>query len=433
LSGRTGLISSEAAGRALTAVDRVLTAAASEGERAASWARLVLCCAVLAVWVPILVRLGRPGDFISVGVCALGVVHAVLVLVRLGRGPASHRLLVSSALTEGALVGGVVIGWFAVREADWLGIPKLTASWVGCLSLFVGGLRLSRRVVLYSAVMHAAWVVPLAFLDQSVTTGSESLGRDWAVYLTFLTCSALMAFFVAKRTRALALDVAAESRTREKTRALLGAYVSEELAEAALERGELTLGGERAVVTVLFSDLRGFTSYAEGLAPEDLVRQLNAYLAAMVNVISAHGGVVDKYVGDAIMAVFGAPAARPDDAARAIRAAHAMRGALAEHNQARALREEPPLRQGIGVHTGPVVAGNVGTAARASYTVIGDTVNLASRLEAATKERGVEVLVSEDAVQAAWGARDDLPALEDAGELEVRGRSKPVQVLTLRG
>ncbi len=181
-------------------------------------------------------------------------------------------------------------------------------------------------------------------------------------------------------------------------------------------------------MAVLFSDLRGFTSYAEKLSPEELVRELNAYLEEMVAVITAHGVVVDKYIGDGIMAVFGAPRTRDDDAGRALQTARALVAALEAHNRRRNLEGRPPLKMGVGVHYGAVVAGNIGTLEHAQYTIIGDTVNLAARMEGATKDLGVPVLVSRALKEAAGDAGLDLVPL---GSLAVRGRDEAVEVFGL--
>ena len=151
----------------------------------------------------------------------------------------------------------------------------------------------------------------------------------------------------------------------------------------------------------------------------------------MVAEIAAEGGVVDKYIGDAIMAVFGAPLGNEDDAARALRAAAAMHRALHTHNEARAARDLPPLSQGIGVHYGWAIAGNIGTRDRPQYTVIGDTVNLCSRLEGATKETHVSVLASSEVVTAARAQSDDLPPFAPLGTIQVRGRTSPVHVFAV--
>ena len=149
----------------------------------------------------------------------------------------------------------------------------------------------------------------------------------------------------------------------------------------------------------------------------------------MVSVVMKHDGVVDKYIGDAIMAVFGAPVPKPNDAVNAVRAAVRMRHALRKLNERLAERGIAPLRTGIGIHTGEVVAGNIGSEARMEYTVIGDAVNLASRLESNTKELGVSILISEDTYQL---VKDKVVARQ-VREITVKGRAQPVMTYEVTG
>jgi adenylate cyclase len=196
-----------------------------------------------------------------------------------------------------------------------------------------------------------------------------------------------------------------------------------------LMNGRVALGGESLRVTVLFTDIRSFTSISEKMDPQHLVGLLNEYFTEMVGIVMDEGGVVDKYIGDAIMAVFGAPVPKPDDAANAVRAAVRMRRALATLNQRLVARGAPPLRTGIGIHTGEVVAGNIGSERRMEYTVIGDAVNLASRLESSTKELGVNVLVSEDT----YALAKDAVVVRPVREITVKGRHQPVMTYEVLG
>ena len=151
-------------------------------------------------------------------------------------------------------------------------------------------------------------------------------------------------------------------------------------------KSDVQLGGEEKEISILFTDLRGFTSLSENRAPGDVLDFLNEYLTRMTAVIDRHGGVVDKYIGDAIMALFGAPLELPDHATRAVACALEMIEELEQCNNAFHARGWPQLAMGVGVHTGKVVVGNMGSKDRLNYTAIGDGVNLASRLESATKE-----------------------------------------------
>lgn len=215
---------------------------------------------------------------------------------------------------------------------------------------------------------------------------------------------------------------------RDKVKSVLRKAVSKEIAEALLAKGQIELGGEEKTVTVLFSDIRSFTTISEGLEPKELVSQLNAYFIRMARAIDQHHGVIDKFVGDAIMALFGAPLPTEGDAANAVSAALEMARALEELNAERVKAGQAPWRNGIGLNTGTAVAGTLGSEDRWSYTVIGDSVNLASRLEGLTKHYGVQVIVSESTRQAAPGF-----AYRALDRVVVKGRQEPVQIFEALG
>lgn len=178
---------------------------------------------------------------------------------------------------------------------------------------------------------------------------------------------------------------------KEQYRGVLDKVVSRDVAEELL-RGELTLGGESREVTVLFADIRGFTALTEGMAPQAVIALLNETMARLSDAVEEAGGVVDKYMGDEIMAVFGAPLVQPDHAAHAVRAALGMQRSLDRLNAERAGRGAPPVTVGVGLHTGEAVAGNMGSPSRLNYTVVGESVNLAARLCSAA-EAG-QILIS---------------------------------------
>lgn len=187
---------------------------------------------------------------------------------------------------------------------------------------------------------------------------------------------------------------------KEKVRNLLGKVVSPAIAEELLSK-DIELGGEEKLITTLFSDIRNFTSLCEGRQPEEILSLLNEYFTDISSKIENNGGVVDKYIGDAVMALFGAPIQHNNDAARAIKAAFEMCHALKELNIRFNKRGIAPIGIGIGINSGVVVAGNMGSINRLNYTVIGDDVNLASRLEGLTKSYGVDIIVSESTANAA--------------------------------
>ena len=217
-------------------------------------------------------------------------------------------------------------------------------------------------------------------------------------------------------------------KERDNLRTTFGKYMTQTVMDHLLA-GKVSLGGELLKVTILFSDIRSFTSISEKMDPQALVGLLNEYFTEMVGIVMQEGGVVDKYIGDAIMAVFGAPVAKPDDAVNAVRAAVRMRQALVALNDRLEARGIPRLRTGIGIHTGEVVAGNIGSEKRMEYTVIGDPVNLASRLESNTKDLGVNVLISEDTYE----LTKDVITTKQVREITVKGRKQPVMTYEVLG
>ena len=180
---------------------------------------------------------------------------------------------------------------------------------------------------------------------------------------------------------------------RELLRETFGKYVSQEIRDEILA-GRVTLEGQLREATILFADLRDFTTWVESSDPREIVRDLNSYFTEMEAAIRGHGGLVLQYIGDEIEAVFGAPVDKPGHAEAAVRAALEMRARLAVWNAARAAAGKPALRHGIGVHTGTVVAGTIGSSERLSYALVGDPVNLASRIQGLTKEFAADLLVS---------------------------------------
>lgn len=215
-------------------------------------------------------------------------------------------------------------------------------------------------------------------------------------------------------------------KERDRLKETFGRYVTRQVADH-LMKNEQCLGGELVPVTVLFSDIRSFTSISENMDPRELLDFLNEYFSGMVESVLQHHGVVDKFIGDAIMAVFGAPVPEPEDPLHAVRAALAMRERLAQINEGFRARGLPEIRTGVGLHSGQVVAGNMGHSERMEYTVIGDTVNLASRLEGMTKELGCDVVISDDLYQQV----KQYVRVEPLKLLKVKGRDQEVMVYRL--
>jgi adenylate cyclase len=225
---------------------------------------------------------------------------------------------------------------------------------------------------------------------------------------------------------ATAYSYATEGRQKIYLRRMFGQYMSETVIDHLLEHPEkLKLGGERRRVTLFFSDLAGFTTLSERLEAEAVVALLNDYLSSMTEIILSEAGTVDKFEGDAIMAFWGAPLDQEDQALRACRAALGQVAALASLNERLADLKLPPLKMRIGLNTGEAIVGNLGSSKRFDYTVIGDTVNLASRLEGLNKFYGTTIMASE-ATAAACGEAVEFRELD---LVAVKGRETPVRVL----
>lgn len=234
-------------------------------------------------------------------------------------------------------------------------------------------------------------------------------------------------------------QMAEQLQEREFIRETFGRYVSEDIAETLLAEGtDLTLGGEERIVTVLFSDLQGYSTMSEHMPPAKVVEMLNSYLGAITEIIHQHGGCVIEFIGDAIFAVFGAPHQLSGHSEKAVQCAIAMRERLVQLNRewqdtglANYWKDigQAQVTARIGIHTGHVVAGNLGSPTRMKYAVIGDTVNIAARLEALNKELGTDILISRAVYT---NLSPDLTReLLEQGEYKVKGREQAIKVYSI--
>ncbi len=222
----------------------------------------------------------------------------------------------------------------------------------------------------------------------------------------------------------------AEEKERARIRAAFESYVAPAVVQEMLKHPErLRLGGERREISVLFTDIRGFTTMSEKLEPEALVKLLHDFLNPMSNIIINLGGTIDKYMGDAIMAEFGAPLEQPDHARLACRAALQMVATLQDLNQEWQAQGRPPLNIGVGVNTGPVAVGNMGSDRLFDYTAIGDNVNLGSRLEGLNKYYGTNILISQGTAE----ALGDGFVLRDVDRVKVKGKAQASGIFELLG
>jgi adenylate cyclase len=218
-------------------------------------------------------------------------------------------------------------------------------------------------------------------------------------------------------------------KERDKVKNLFSKFHGSSVAESLIQNGEAKVGGSRKSVVVFFSDIRGFTAFSESRTPEQVVAMLNEYFSAMVRIIYRNNGIVDKFIGDAIMAIWGAPQTTGDDPYYAVKTCVEMRQAIEELNKVRQGRGEEPIKIGIGLHLGDAISGTIGSEDRMEYTVIGDTVNMTSRIEGATKAFGADCLISEDLAEKVKNQF----ICEAAGACEVKGKSEPLKLYKVRG
>jgi adenylate cyclase len=286
------------------------------------------------------------------------------------------------------------------------------ALWALCLGL-LAALSFS-RIGLQRASLRV--LVPMLLFVVTAVVAQAAFTRGvWLAFAAPATTAVLAS------SAALVTAYVSEGVERRRLRKAFAHYLADEIIDELMSNPQaLTLGGARRQVTLLFSDIRGFTTLSEKMAPEALSRFLNAYLTPMTQAVLSERGFVDKYIGDALMAVFGAPAPSQDHPDRALGAAVRMHQELGKLR----ISLDADLDIGVGINTGEAVAGNMGSAERFDYTVIGDAVNLASRLEGLTKKYGVFCIVGDDTKKLA------APHFQfrEIDRVRVKGRSQPVAI-----
>ncbi len=300
------------------------------------------------------------------------------------------------------------------------GNVRSTPAWAGDVRLLavlvLGGLL---SVVLLRFGPVAGLLATLLLLGALLAAYAAAWSRLWVVPLAapMLALVGLYAFNTA-------YGFFAESRSRRQMTRLFGQYVPPELAlEMSRDPAHYTMAGQSREMSVLFSDIRGFTDFSEKLPPAELAAVLNAYLSSMTAVVQQQRGTIDKYIGDAIMAFWNAPVDVRDHASCAVAAALAMQAALPQLNREFAARDWPQVKIGVGINTGRMSVGNMGSEFRMAYTVMGDAVNLGSRLESITKQYGVGILVTQATVDA-----DPVHAFMKVDEVRVKGKATPVAI-----
>lgn len=341
------------------------------------------------------------------------------------------------------LVGNTATGLFDLRSTPLSPITAGVEIHANALDNLLRGdvprpvsLGLFVALLLSSAALFGAVA---AVLDSQTLSGTMVVvaAGGWLAATPLLMARNLIAPAVAPALAVAATWIAitavrfvAEKRRSSLLKATFGRYVSPQILDYLLAHPEkLRLGGERRDLTILFSDIRGFTTISEASEPEEVVEMLNEYLTSMVEILLRHGGTLDKFIGDAVMGFWNAPTLVADHPRRAVLCAIEMVEETARLRQEWSLQGKPEIRIGVGVNTGEAVVGNIGSSRVFGYTVIGDAVNLASRLEGKNKDYATEIIVSETTRERMG---DDIPAFY-LDEVRVKGKQQAVKIYQIRG
>ena len=384
--------------------DLIRRAQARQESRMAWW-RLVLA---LVPMTEAMVDESRSGGVFSYAV----IVYALIVLVLANRRNSPPILRWVFAFGDVAALQAYVYFYLGGRTSAAEAAYAYVAT--ANVVLFTNSLRLSLPVLWTSA----GGIVACYFLH-FMNSMQDSRVRIGGVMLLLIGVS-LASMIVRGQLRLLA-----ESRVSARLRR----FVSPEVAEDLERRKDVMDMPAAREVTVLFVDIRGFTPSAETMAPEDSVAFLNQFFHRVTQSVYQHQGTIDKYIGDCVMVLFGAPLSQPDDATRAVKAAQGILRSVQEWNIERALSGLPPVKIGIGLNTSRVVAGAVGTPQKLEYTVIGDGVNVAARVCALTKEHPAPILVTESTRKR---VNQEMPWI-DFGQVTLRGRSQTLNLYGLNG
>ncbi len=415
-------------------VEDLIAAENRKAEIQVNWVTALLITAVLLVVMPTVYFTHAQAPPLSfywdVGILAFGLAGCGVIAGLIRAGCYDRILPYAAAVLEYGLLGAILLN-HALNHLVTVGeMSVVTFDPVLYFAFLLNGyaaVRFNRQAALFSGALSL--VLTLGAIALDARHGNPVHPVSIGLLLILALASIGVAQLIIAKSRQLIDQAVAHQHEKDRVQTVLSRYVSPQVAQTVLRDGQMPAAGQRMRVTVLFADIRGFTQMSERMLPEEVVSFLNTYLSRMVDAIFAHGGTLDKYMGDGIMAFFGAPVEQPDHAERAVKAALAMRQALAAFNDERIARAEAPITIGIGLHTGECVVGNIGTSVRLDYTAVGDVVNTASRLEGLTKEYEVDVLMSQETYREVSGWVDTR-AIECVG---LRGKNSKLDVYVLEG
>ncbi len=380
------------------------------GERRAAIARLVM----IALFAIVSGVRGGPRNWAQMGVGTFYTVFGavtLLVVYRIAKPVPRRSFWIPIVLTT---VDYVTIATLGMLDVWWTG--KLSTGQFAISSAILMSFSVARI-----SLVHVAYSVLLAvigFLTLAWYAGSV----EPHTIIFILSGYVVLGLILALTNRAVGKMFHGLRQRDNLTR-----FLPRPVADRVIAQGPAALAPVQREITVLFSDIRGFTGMSEGLEPRDVLAMLDDYFGRMSQIVKGHDGVVGKFLGDGMLAFWGVPDAVSDHAVRAVKAARDMRVAVIELNRHREQEAKPPIKIGIGIHTGTVAAGMLGGELQSEYTVIGDAVNVASRIEGLTKDHAVDLLISETT----WGQLGTLPGVRRIAESQIRGRKEPVVLYTV--
>jgi adenylate cyclase len=397
--------------------EQVLAESSLKGERAVSWVRLALCM-LLGVSQSGIARLAGEQvihDPLRGGIITAYVSFAILAIIVLRRQAPNLRRSVWMPIPTTLMDTSFLVA-MGLRTWQLTGTfnPEMSAT-AGAAMVAFSVARYSRLHVLLSTVLTSA-----GYLVLCGVTGVGSPGRISFVVGSYIALGLLIGW-----TNGQVSGMFLGLRRRDN----LSRFLPRQVVDRVLKQGDEALVPVQREVTILFSDIRDFTTLSETLPPQAVLKLLDDYFGHMTQIVMAREGMVNKFLGDGMLACWGVPDHTEDHAEQAMRAALDMRAKLEELNAWREQHGEPRLRIGIGLHTGVVAAGMLGGAQQHEYTIIGDAVNVAARVEGLTKVHGVDILVSEST----WKRGGGKFQAEPLGEAQVKGRKEPVVLYSLKG